>query len=48
MIFIRDIHIFIIALLAKWKWRLGSEKVGEWKNVFEFRYGDWRDMANST
>jgi len=32
---IRDIDIFNIALLAKWKWRLGSEEVGDCKNVIE-------------
>jgi len=28
--------------------RLGSEEVGEWKDVIESRYGDWRDMTTST
>ena len=45
---IKDIHRFNVTLLAKWKWRLSSKEVGEWKNVIESRYGDWRDMANST
>jgi len=44
---IRDMHSFNVALLAKWKWRLGLKEVGEWKDVIKSRYGDWRDMATS-
>ena len=35
-----------MALLAKWKWRLGIEKGGVWKDVLESRYGTWRDMKS--
>ena len=39
-----SIEKFNIALLAKWKWRLGVEDVGVWKEVLHSRYGSWRDM----
>jgi len=44
---VRDISIFNSILIAKWKWRLGSEYGGGWKEVIESRYGDWRNMTNS-
>jgi len=44
---IRDIGKFNVALLAKWKWRLGVEKGGVWKDVLESRYDTWRDMKST-
>jgi len=41
---IRDIGNFNIALLAKWKWRLGIEGHGLWKEVLESKYGSWRNL----
>jgi len=36
---IRDIGKFSTALLAKWKWRLGVEDYGMWKQVLDSKYG---------
>jgi len=36
--------MFNIAFLAKWKWRLRTEKSGLWKDVLEFKYGSWRTL----
>jgi len=44
---VRDIQVFNAALVAKWRWRLGSEDGGVWREVIESRYGNWRDMKNS-
>jgi len=41
---IRDIGKFNYALIAKWKWRLGVEEGGLWKEVLESRYGSWRNL----
>ena len=41
---IREIGRFNAALLAKWKWRIGMEDGGAWKDILESRYGSWRDM----
>jgi len=41
---IKDIGNFNVALLAKWKWRLGGPKVGLWREVLESRYGTWREL----
>jgi len=35
-----------VALLAKWKWRLGVEKVGVWMDILESMYGKWKVMKN--
>jgi len=45
---VRDIQFFNSALVAKWKWRLGSEHDGGWRNLIESRYGDWININNST
>jgi len=34
----RDTGKFNLALLAKWKWRLGREEGGVWKEVLESTY----------
>ena len=34
-----DLRIFILALLGKWIWRLGSNKGGLWKEVIDSKYG---------
>jgi len=44
---IKNIRKFNEALLAKWKWRLGTEEVRVWKEILESRYGSWRDMNTS-
>jgi len=44
---IRDIRLFNVALLAKWKWRLGMEDKGLWKQVLESKYGSWRNLNDS-
>jgi len=36
---IRNIQNFNDALLAKWKWRLGTKDNGLWKHVLESKYG---------
>jgi len=41
---IRNIQNFNDALLAKWKWRLGTEDNGLWKQVLESKYGSWRNL----
>ena len=41
---IRDIQNFNTALLVKWKWRLGTEDNGLWKQVIESKYGSWRNL----
>lgn len=33
-----------MALLGKWKWRLGSEDISLWKQVLESKYGSWREL----
>jgi len=30
-----------MTLFGKWKWRLGSEKSGLWKQVLKSKYGSW-------
>jgi len=47
---IREIGNFNRSLLAKWKWRLVTEKQRQWKEVFESKYKSWKDikMQNST
>jgi len=36
--------LFNEALLAKWKWRLGIEEKGLWKNILESKYGSWKSL----
>jgi len=33
--------LFNKALLAKWKWRLGTKDQGLWKDILESKYGSW-------
>jgi len=42
---IRDIGRFNSALLAKWKWRLGTEGGGLWRDVLISRYGPCKNMV---
>ena len=42
---IRDIENFNIALLTKWKWIIGTEDQGVWKEVLESKYGSWRNLC---
>jgi len=44
---IKDIERFNAALIAKWKWRLGIGEKGVWKEVWESRYGGWREMPRT-
>ena len=39
---VKDINMFNMALLSKWKWRLGSEKYDLWKEELESKYESWR------
>ena len=39
---IRDIGNFNTTLLAKWKWTLGVEDHGVWKQILDSKYGSWR------
>jgi len=41
---IKNIRNFNDTLLAKWKWRLGTEDNGLWKQVLELKYGSWRNL----
>jgi len=43
---IRDIQNFNDALLAKWKWRLGTEDKGLRKLILESKYGSWRNLSD--
>jgi len=36
---IKDVRLFNVALLAKWKWRLLSDEKGRWKDVLLSKYG---------
>ena len=41
---IKDVGRFNAALLAKWKWRLGKEEGGVWKDIIESRHSSWQEM----
>jgi len=43
---VKDVRKFNYALLAKWKWRLGMEEKGEWRNIIKSIYGNWREMRS--
>ena len=32
------------ALLGKWKWRLGTEEKGLWRDIIVSKYGSWRNF----
>lgn len=32
------------ALLGKWKWMLGKEEKGLWRDVIEPKYGSWSSL----
>ena len=36
---VRDLEAFNKALLGKWKWRMGTNKDGLWKEILESKYG---------
>ena len=44
---IKDIHLFNKALLAKWKWRLGTDEQGLWKDILQSKYGSWRGLRGN-
>jgi len=44
---VKDILVFNVVLIVKWKWRLGAKNGGGWRGLIESGYGDWRDMENS-
>ena len=41
---IKDLRMFNMALLGKWKWRLGRDEPGLWKEVLLSKYGSWRAL----
>ena len=41
---IKSIKLFNKALLAKWKWRLGIDEKGLWKDILESIYGSWKSQ----
>lgn len=36
--------LFNVALVEKWKWKLGIESKGLFKNIVESKYGSWRKL----
>lgn len=42
----KDIRKFNYAMLAKWKWRIMSEKEGKWKDLLVSKYGTEADNFN--
>jgi len=40
---IKDVGNFNVALLSKWKWRLGGPELELWREVLKSRYGFWRE-----
>jgi len=41
---VKDLDKFNIALLGKWKWRLGKEELGLWKDIVLSKYESWREL----
>lgn len=41
---IKEVGRFNAALFAKWKWKLGTEEVGVWRDIIESSYDSWREM----
>jgi len=41
---VQDLDKFNIALLGKWKWRLGKEEPGLWKDIMLSKYESWRKL----
>ena len=41
---IKDIRIFNLALLGKWKWNYMQEKGEIWSRVLDSKYGGWRSL----
>jgi len=41
---VKDLDKFNIALLGKWKWRLGKEEPGLWKDIVLSKYESWRKL----
>jgi len=35
-----------MALLGKWRWRLGKDHTGIWKDILESKYGSWRTLED--
>jgi len=44
---VKDISVFNVDLITKWKWRLGTKNASGWRELIDCRYGDWRDMKTS-
>jgi len=44
---VKDVGTFNLALLVKWKWRLGLEERGVWRDILKSRYGKWREMSRT-
>jgi len=43
---IKDLKSFNMMFLEKWKWRLGKEEKGLWRNILLSKYGSWRSLNN--
>jgi len=41
---IKDIQCFSAALLGKWKWTLGVDEKGLWKDIIVSKNGSWRSL----
>jgi len=41
---VKDLEVFNIPLLEKWKLRLAREEFGLWKDILTFKYGSWRAL----
>jgi len=41
---VKDLNLFNMALLGKWKWRLGKEDPRLWKEILDSKYGSWRAL----
>lgn len=45
---IKNIKTFNVTLLGKWKWRLGLEEKGLWKDILVSKYGSWRTLNSES
>jgi len=43
---VKDLKCFNMALLGKWRWRLGKDHTGIWKDILESKYGSWRTLKD--
>lgn len=44
---VKDLKLFYIALLGKWKWRLSIDVSGLWKEVLVAKYRSWRELDHA-